>query len=146
MRKLIYTPEVMFADVKIDGKAHITLVKDIQFHPVSDEILHIDFYEVNVEKPIKLKIPIKITGSSLGVKAGGKLHQNLRKITIKGLINNIPDYFEIDISNLKIGESIRIKDLESEILEFIDNKSNVLVHVASARGAVTAEAGAEEKK
>jgi len=146
VRKLIYTPEVMFADVNIDGKKYVSVVKDIQFHPVSDQILHIDFYEVNPDSPIKIKIPLKITGSSPGVKAGGKLKQNLRKITVKGLMNDIPDFYEVSVSSLKIGQSIRIKDLKSDSLEFVDPKSNVLIMVSSARGASVDSAEEEESE
>ncbi|MDL2262569.1 50S ribosomal protein L25/general stress protein Ctc [Bacteroidales bacterium OttesenSCG-928-I21] len=135
VRKLIYTPEVMFADIIIDGKKYTSIVKDIQFHPVSDKILHIDFYEVDSDKQIKIGIPIKITGSSPGVKAGGKLKQNMRKITVKGIMSNIPDIFTIDISKLKIGQSIRVRDLTSDTLEFVDPKTNVILTVSSARGA-----------
>ncbi len=149
VRKLIYTPEVMFADIIIDGKKYVSIVKDIQFHPVSDKILHIDFYEVKSDKQMKIGIPIKITGSSPGVKAGGKLKQNMRKITVKGLMDNIPEFFNVDVSNLKIGQSIRIKDLKSDNLEFADPKTNVVVLVSSARGVVAAseeEAGESESE
>jgi large subunit ribosomal protein L25 len=145
VRKLIYTPEVMFADIIIDGKKYVSIVKDIQFHPVSDKILHIDFYEVKSDKQMKIGIPIKITGSSPGVKAGGKLKQNMRKITVKGLMDNIPESFNVDVSNLKIGQSIRIKDLKSDNIEFADPKTNVVVLVSSARGvAVASEEEAKE--
>ncbi|MDR2009239.1 MAG: 50S ribosomal protein L25/general stress protein Ctc [Bacteroidales bacterium] len=145
VRKLIYTPDVMFADIIIDGKKHVSIVKDIQFHPVSDKILHIDFYEVKTDKPIKIGIPMKVTGSSPGVKAGGKLKQNVRKINVKGLMDDIPEYFNVDISNLRIGQSIRIKDLSSDILEFTDPKNSVVMMVASARGVAVAEEGSEDE-
>jgi large subunit ribosomal protein L25 len=145
VRKFIYTPEVMFADIKVDGKSFISLVKDIQFHPVSDKIIHIDFYEVHPEKPVKIKIPMKIVGNSPGVKAGGKLKQNVKRLTVKGLMNDIPDFFEVSISSLRIGQAIKVKDLKSDKLEFIDPKANILVTVVSTRGAAAdAEAEASE--
>lgn len=144
VRKLIYTPEVMFADIKIDGKVKTATVKDIQFHPVSDLILHIDFYEVDDNTPIKIQIPIVVKGNSPGVKAGGKLKLNSRKITVKGLMSDIPDTFTVDITPLNIGDAIRIKNLKSDTLEFIDPKSNVVVIVASARGVAAEDEASEE--
>lgn len=142
VRKFVYTPEVMFADIKLDGKQYPAIIKDIQFHPVSDKIIHIDFFELNEAKPLKIQIPLLITGSSLGVKAGGKLKQNMRKITVKGLMNEIPDKMEIDISELNIGDSIRIKDLKSDKLEFVDTKTNIVVTIISMRGIIAAEEAA----
>lgn len=135
VRKFIYTPEVMFADLKIEDKVYVSLVKDIQFDPVTDQILHIDFYEIHPEKPIKIQIPLKIIGNSIGVKSGGKIKQNFRKITVKGLEQHIPDFFEADITPLKIGQAIRVKDLQSDNLEFVDSKSSILVTIVSTRGA-----------
>lgn len=146
VRKFIYTPEVMFADITIDGKTYVSMVKDIQFHPVSDKVIHIDFLEVNPEKFIKIKIPVKCIGNSPGVKAGGKLKQNFKKITVKGLMNNIPDFYEVDISKLKIGQSIKVKDLQTENLEFIDSKSNIIVSVITARVVVEEEPVGEDEK
>jgi len=137
VRKLIYTPEVMFADININGKIYTAIVKDVQYHPVSDKILHIDFYELKENKAIKIAIPLKLTGSSVGVKAGGKLKQNIRKITIKSTMENIPECYFVDISELKIGDSIRIKDLSSETLEFADAKTTVIATVISTRAAAS---------
>jgi large subunit ribosomal protein L25 len=146
IRKLIYTPAVMFADVNIDGKVKPTLIKDIQFHPVSDLILHIDFYEVDEKNPIKIQIPVVIVGNSPGVKAGGRLKINSRKITVKGFMKEIPDNFTVDISELNIGDAVRIRNLKSDSLEFIDPKSNVVVIVSSARGASLDEEEEEGKE
>jgi large subunit ribosomal protein L25 len=135
VRKFIYTAEVMFADINVDGKKYVSMIKDIQFHPVSDKIVHIDFYEVNPEKPLKIKIPMKIVGNSPGVKSGGKLKQNVKRLAVKGLMNDIPDFFEVSISSLRIGQAIKVKDLKSDKLEFVDPKANILVSVVSTRGA-----------
>ncbi|MDD2636069.1 MAG: 50S ribosomal protein L25/general stress protein Ctc [Bacteroidales bacterium] len=143
VRKLIYTPEVMFADINIDGKVKYAMTKDIQFHPVSDEILHIDFYEVDNKKPITIQIPIIIEGDSPGVRAGGKLKLNNRKITVRAIMENVPDGFSIDISKLNIGDAIKVKELKSDKLEFVDPKSKVVVMVTTARSA-TAEEEAED--
>ena len=144
VRKLIYTPEVMFADIDVNGAVYTAIVKDVQYHPVTDKILHIDFYEISAEKPLKIAIPVKLTGSSEGVKAGGKLKQNIRKITVKGNINDIPDFYNVDVTELNIGQYIRIKDLTSDIIEFADAKSTIIASVASTRG-VTAETTEESK-
>lgn len=145
VRKFVYTPEVMFADIKIEGKTYTAMIKEIQFHPVSDSIIHIDFYEINPEKPIKIKIPIKIVGLSPGVKSGGKLKQIIKRLTVKGLMNDIPDFFEVSISKLKINQAIKIKDLVSDKLEFVDPKSNIIVTVTSTRGVAIVEDEEEEE-
>ncbi|HOZ31082.1 MAG TPA: 50S ribosomal protein L25/general stress protein Ctc [Bacteroidales bacterium] len=142
IRKFVYTPEVMFADIKLDGKSYSAIVKDIQFHPVTDKIIHIDFYELNEAKKVKIKIPVHIIGSSVGVKAGGKLKQNMRKITVKAMMNDIPDKIEVDITELNIGDSIRIRDLKSDKLEFVDTKTNIVVTIISMRGIIAAEEAA----
>ncbi len=139
VRKLIYTPEVMFADIKVDGKVKIARIQELQFHPVSDAILHIDFYEVKEDQPLSIQIPVKTVGSSEGVKAGGKLKINSRRITVQGLMKDIPESFEIDITPLNIGDGIRVKDLSADNIEFVDHKSKVIVMVASARGAAEEE-------
>jgi len=143
VRKFVYTPEVMFADIKLDGKSYYAMVQDIQFHKITDKIIHMDFYEIHDTKPVKIKIPVLITGSSPGVKAGGKLKQNLRKIAVKALMKDIPDKIDIDISALNIGDSIRVKDLKSEVLDFIDTKTSVIVSVITMRGASASEETAE---
>ncbi len=145
VRKFVYTPEVMFADIKIEGKTYTTMVKEIQFHPVSDSIMHIDFYEINPEKPIKIKIPVKIVGLSPGVKSGGKLKQIIKRLTVKGLMNDIPDFFEVSISKLKINQAIKVKDLVSDKLEFVDPKANIIVTVTSTRGVAIVEEEEEDE-
>lgn len=146
VRKLIYTPEVMFADVLIDGKKYTTLVKEVQYHPVTDKILHIDFYEVTSEKPINVAIPLKLEGSSAGVKIGGKLKQNMRKISIKAEMDKLPDYFAVDITNLNIGQSLRVRDLQSDSLEFVDSPATIIASVVSSRGTAAVAEGTSEEK
>ncbi|MDR2834601.1 MAG: 50S ribosomal protein L25 [Bacteroidales bacterium] len=146
VRKLIYTPEVLFADITVNGKTYISIVKDVQYHPTTDKILHIDFYEVSTDKPMKIAIPLKLIGSSVGVKAGGKLQQKIRKITVKSLMENIPENFTVDISELNIGQSMRIRDLVSDTLEFVDAKPTIIALIASSRGAVAADTDTEPAK
>lgn len=146
VRKLIFTPEVMFADLDIDGNKKIALLKDIQFDPLSDVVTHIDFYQVNPEKPVKVRIPLKLVGNSVGVKAGGKLKHSLKKISVKGMMEDIPNVYEVNIDNLKLNETYRIKDMVSDKLEFTDPQATMIVSVMAARGASAAsseEEGAE---
>lgn len=148
VRKFVYTPEVMLADINVDGKDYMCMVKEIQFHPVTDSILHIDFYQITPTKPIVIQIPLKTVGNSIGVRAGGKLKQNYRKISVKGLMDDIPEYYEIDITSLNIGQAIRVRDLKSDKLEFVDPKANVVVSVVvtrtvSSTGEEEGEEGAE---
>lgn len=143
VRNLIFTPDVMFADLNIDGKVRPTLLKEIQFDPISDQVIHIDFYEVDPSKPVKVRIPLKLVGNSAGVKAGGKLKHSLKKIAIKGMMEDIPNVYEVNIEDLKLGETIRIKDLKSDKLEFTENGSTLIASVMIARGASSDE-GSEE--
>jgi large subunit ribosomal protein L25 len=152
-RKLVYTPEVYLVNLEIDDKGYKAVMKDIQFHPVSDSLQHIDFMQVFEDKPVTVSIPIKITGESVGVKAGGKLRIKRRSLRVKGLAADIPDHFTIDISKLQIGQSIKIGDLSFDKLEIIDTKRAMVVAVAVSRVSVKeeeevaapeGEAGAEE--
>ena len=121
------------------------VLKDIQFHPVSDEIMHIDFVEVFDDKPVIIEIPLKITGDSPGVKAGGKLRTKLRKLKVMGLMSDIPEALTVDISSLNIGQSIKVGDLSFEKIELLDSKKSLVLSVATARGVLkTAEEEAAE--
>jgi len=141
-RKLVYTPDVHLVNLVIDGKNYEAVMKDLQFHPVSDKLLHIDFIQVFKDKPVTMDIPIKITGESVGVKAGGKLKVKRRTLKIKGFHKDFPEHLTIDISNLEIGQSLKIGDLNYDDLQIIDNKRAMIVAVATSRLAVKEE-GAE---
>lgn len=132
-RKLVYTPEVYLVNLNIDGKSYSAVMKDLQFHPVTDRLLHIDFIQVTDNKPVTINIPLKITGVSPGVKAGGKLRIKRRSLRVKGLAEDLPDHLNIDITKLQIGQSIKIGDLSYERLEIIDNKRAMVVAVAVSR-------------
>lgn len=137
--KIIFTPEVYVIDLEIGDKKYIALLKEVQYHPVSDRVLHADFLQVTEEKEISVSIPIKLTGTSIGVLNGGRLTLSMRKINLKGLINNIPENVALDISPLKIGDSIQIKAITLEGITLLDNPSNVIVNVKTARGAADDE-------
>ncbi|MCU0410064.1 MAG: 50S ribosomal protein L25/general stress protein Ctc [Bacteroidales bacterium] len=141
-RGLVYTPEVYQVNLNIDGKSYNAVMKDLQFHPVSDRLQHIDFIEISENKPVIIELPIKITGESEGVKAGGKLKVKRRTLKVKGMINNLPEHLNIDITGLEIGMSIKIGDLSYDKLEIIDNKRAMIVAVATSRLAMKEE-GAE---
>lgn len=130
---LVYTPEVYLVNLEIDGKSYSAVMKDLQFHPVTDKLQHIDFMEVHEEKPVTIDIPVRITGESVGVKAGGKLRIKRRTLKVKGMTKNIPDHLTVDITPLEIGQSIKIGDLSYKDLEIIDNKRAMIVGVAVSR-------------
>lgn len=146
-RGLVYTPEVYLVSLVVDGNSYNAVMKEIQWHPVTDRILHIDFMQVSEEKPVTIDIPLKITGESVGVKAGGKLRVKRRTLKVKGLTKHIPDHLTIDITNIGIGQSVKIGDLNYENLEIIDNKRAMIVSVDVSRLSLkeeeTAAPGAE---
>jgi large subunit ribosomal protein L25 len=143
-KTILFTPETYLIEITIDGKTHQTILKDIQYHPVSDKVLHADFYEIQPEKPLTVALPVKLTGTSPGVIAGGKLRLKLRKLTVKGLLNAIPEKIELSISKLKIGQSIKVKDVQIKNLTLVDPASSVIADVKTARGIVAIEAEEEE--
>ncbi|MRR19678.1 50S ribosomal protein L25/general stress protein Ctc [bacterium] len=157
-RGLVYTPEVFLVNLIVDGKNYHAVMKDLQFHPVSDQLQHIDFMQVFDDKPVIIDIPLKITGESSGVKAGGKLRIKRRSLKVKGLIKDLPEHLTVDITNIEIGQSVKIGDLSYDKLEVMDNKRAMIVSVdvsrvsikdeeaaaAPAAGAPEAEAPAEE--
>jgi len=145
LRDLIYTPYVYLVNINIDGKTYKTVVKDIQFHPVSDKILHIDFLEISDEKRVTIGIPIELTGSSEGVKQGGKLQLVTRKLQVSAFPKDLPDNLQVDITDLNIGKTKLVSDLNFEKLHIIDPKSTVIASVKltrAARGEATEEAEA----
>ena len=137
--KLINTPEVYFINVEIDGKEYKTIIKDMQFHPVTDRCVHIDFMAVTDDKMVQIALPLILTGSSPGVLNGGKLRSNYRKIKVKALAANLPENITVDISELKIGSSIRLGDIELNGLTIIGDLRDVAVSVKTSRLAVAEE-------
>ena len=143
LRKIIYSPNVYIINVNIGEKAHNTIIRDIQFHPLSDNILHVDFLELTENELVSLEIPVQLNGNSIGVRNGGTLNLVMRKLLVKSLPKNLPDVIEIDITNLKIGSSIRISDIKNESYQFLQPENGVIVSVKTSRN-VTEEEGAEE--
>ena len=135
-RKLVYTPDTFIVELDINGSKTQAIMQDIQFHPVSEKILHIDFLEVFDDKPIKVSLPVILEGVAIGVKNGGNLMFRRPKIITKGLVANLPDAITINIEHLKIGMFIYIKDVEIEGVEFLAPLNSVVIGVKTARAAI----------
>ena len=147
VRKLVYSPDIFSVNLTIDGTTVLAVMREIQFHPVKDNILHIDFYQVDPQKPIVMAVPVKLNGLAAGVKAGGKLEQILRRVKAKALYTAIPEKIEIDVTPLTIGKSFKVGDLQVEGIEFVSPKDAVICTVLSTRSAAAnaaEEAPAEE--
>lgn len=143
-RGLVYTPEVFTVNINVDGKTHQAVMQEVQFHPVNDSLMHIDFLEINPGKPVIMHIPVKINGTSEGQRQGGKLISKVRKLKVKALANHLPDAVDVDITSLQIGQSVRVSDLKIEGVEFLDSPNNILVGVRTTRNVVE-NAAAEGK-
>ena len=143
-RKLVYTPDTFVVDLDVDGKKTKAIMQDIQFHPVTEKILHIDFLEVFDNKPITVSLPVVLSGVAIGVKNGGNLMFRRPKIITKGLVSNLPEAINIDIEHLKIGMFIYIKDVVIEGAEFLAPPNSVVVGVKTARAAIVEEEIVEE--
>jgi large subunit ribosomal protein L25 len=131
--KLIYTPDAHLVKLNIEGKVFEAVLKEIQFHPVTDKIIHIDFTEVSGDKPITIGIPIKVSGDSAGVKAGGKLRIRRRSLLVKGNAGDIPEFLPIDITELKIHQSVKVSDLSFDKIELVDPKKSMVLTIATSR-------------
>ena len=138
-KNLVYTPEAHLVKLVIDNKEFNVVLKDMQFHPVSDKILHADFVEIFDDKPVVIGIPIKITGDSVGVIAGGKLSIKRRSLKVKGLPKDLPEHLTIDITNLKIHEGIKVGDLSFDKIELLDPKKSMVLTIATSRVAAKSE-------
>ena len=138
-RKLVYTPDTFLVELSIDGTVTKAIMQDIQFHPVTDKILHIDFLEVFDNKPITVSIPVNLNGSSIGVKNGGNLMFRRSKIITKGLVANLPNSIELNIEHLNIGMFTYIKDITIEGCELVAPGNSVVVGVKTARAVVEEE-------
>ncbi len=151
LKKLVYTPNVYLVDLDVEGKKHKALLKDLQFHAVTDEISHLDFLEISDNKAVEMTIPIELAGVSPGVRAGGKLQIVNRKLKVKGLAKNFPDTLVVDISNLNLGKSIKVGDITFDNIDILNDRNTVIASVKLTRAAKggaaeTETAGTEEKK
>lgn len=144
VRKLIYTPEIFEIEMELNGRKRMAVMKEIQFQPVKDTILHIDFMEVQPEKPIVMEVPVQIEGHAEGVKAGGKLSLSMRKLKVKAPYTEIPERLIVNVDNLGLGQSMAVGDLHFEGLELMNAKNAVVCAVQLTRAARGAAAKAEQ--
>jgi large subunit ribosomal protein L25 len=142
---LVYTPDAHMVKLSVDGQEFQCVIQDVQYHPVTDIIIHADFLQVFDNKPVTMSIPVKITGTSEGVKMGGKLVTKYRRLKVKALPANLPDSISVDISPMKIGDSIRVRDLNLSEVTLLESPANVIVSVNMTRN-VSAEAAEASKK
>ena len=141
VRKLVYTPDIHVVNLTIDGVECTAVLKDIQFHPVKDTILHMDFLQIVADKPIVMEVPTVLTGLAAGVKLGGKLQQAIRKIKVKAVYANIPEKLTVDVTELALGKSIKVGDLSFEGLELVTPAQTVVCSVAATRASREAANG-----
>ncbi len=142
---LVFTPEVSIVKLTLGDKTYESILQDVQYHPVSDEIIHADFLELHPEKPVTIALPVELKGTAPGIIKGGKLRLKLRKLRVSGLINKMPEHIVLDISKLDIGRSIKVRDTHHSELQFLDPANLVVVSVMAARGISTEEAEEESK-
>lgn len=142
LRKLVYTPDIYSVNLTIDDKECKAVMKELQFHPVTDKLLHVDFYEITETKPIVMEVPIKLTGLAEGVKAGGKLAASVRKLKVRAPYSAIPEKLVIDVTTLGLGKTIKVSELSFEGLELVTSPSVVVCQVMMTRSAMSAMANA----
>ena len=140
LRKVIYTPHIYVLNLNIDGEERKAVIKELQFHPVKDTVLHVDFYEVNEEKPLTIGIPVKLDGLAQGVRDGGKLNLSIRKLNVTAPYKQIPEVLDIDVTGLELGKSIKVRDLSFEGLELATPADVVVCSVKATRASRSAAA------
>ena len=146
LRKLIYTPHIYLVNLTVDGKLHTAILKEIQFHPVTDAVLHVDFLEVNEEKPITIGLPVKLVGLAQGIRDGGRMSLSLRKLNVKAPYKSLPEHLDVDVTALTIGKSIKVGQLSYEGLELVTGKDVVVCSIKMTRAASMVAQAAKEGK
>lgn len=144
LRKVVYTPHVYVIALDIDGERHTAILKELQFDPVTDAVIHVDFLEVNDTKPITIGIPVKLVGLAQGVRDGGRMNLSIRKINVTAPYQQIPEHLDVDVTALKIGKSIKVGELSSEGLEIATSKEVIVCSIKMTRQATAAAAAAAE--
>ncbi|MCJ7447506.1 MAG: 50S ribosomal protein L25/general stress protein Ctc [Bacteroidales bacterium] len=132
-KNLVYTHEAHLVKIDLEGKEYKAVLQDIQFHPVSDKILHADFIEIFDNKPVTINVPVTVTGESVGVKAGGKLIVKKRNLKVKGLANDLPEFLTVDVTDVKLHHSIKVGDLSFDKIELLDPKITTVLSIATSR-------------
>ena len=143
-RHIVYTPSAFIVEVELDGKKHKAVMQELQFHPVTDKLNHIDFVEVFDDKPVTVEVPIKLVGAAIGMKDGGKPRQRRRVLKVRGLVQHLPDELDIDITDVAIGDVIKIGDLSYDNLEILDPSRSMIFAVVSSRISKGMEMGEAE--
>lgn len=143
VRKLIYTPDIFAIELTVNGEKRMAVLKDIQFHPVKDSVLHIDLLEVSDKKPVTIEVPVKLEGHAEGVKAGGKLTLSMKKIRVKAIYTEIPERVVINVDHLGLGKTLQIGELHFDGLELVNAKNAVVCAVQLTRAARGAQANAQ---
>ena len=138
-KTILFTPETYIVDFTIDGQVYRTILQDIQYHPLSDEVLHADFLEVTEEKPITVTLPVRTEGTSPGVMRGGKLKVRIPRLKVKGLIKDLPAFVMVNISELNVNQAIRVKDLVIENVTPLVAANNIVCDVKAKKSAITEE-------
>ena len=133
LRKVIYTPHIYVVNLNVDGENHKAILKELQFHPVTDALLHVDFYEINENKPITIGIPVKLTGLAQGIRDGGRMNLSIRKINVTAKYQDIPETLDIDVTELRIGKSIKVGDLSFDGLEMATGKEVIVCSIKATR-------------
>ncbi|MDB5031262.1 50S ribosomal protein L25/general stress protein Ctc [Mucilaginibacter sp.] len=146
LRPVVYTPVVHFIDLDIAGVKSQAIIKDLQFHPLTEQIIHVDFLLLDQKKPITIEIPVRLTGTSPGVKVGGKLVQKLRKLRIKALPKDHLDFIEVSIETLEVGKSVKVSDLTVGNYTITNAKEDTIVSVTTSRALRQAEQEAASGK
>lgn len=139
LKPAIYTPDVHFIDLDIDGKKFQAILQDAQYHPLTDLVRHVDFLELNEKKEVVLQVPIKLTGTSPGVKVGGKLVQKLRNLRVKALPKDLPQYIEVSLESLEVGKSVQVESVQLANAKVLNNADDTIVSVVMSRALRQAE-------
>ncbi len=145
LRKVIYTPHVYVVNIDLEGETRTAVIKELQFHPTTDAVLHVDFYEVNETKPITIGIPVHLVGLAQGVRDGGRMNLSIRKINVTAPYKQIPEFLDVDVTSLCIGKSIKVGQLSYEGLEMATSKEVVVCSIKMTRAA-SKNAAAEEEE
>ena len=144
LRKIVYTPHIYVINLIIDGEEHTAILKELQLHPVTDALLHVDFFEVNDQKPITIGIPVKPVGLAQGVRDGGRMNLSIRKINVTAPYQQIPEHLDVDVTNLTIGKSIKVGELNYEGIELTTSKDVVVCSIKMTRQAATTTVAEDE--
>jgi len=139
LKPVLYTPDLVFVELDVNGKKTRAIVQEAQFHPLTDRVTHVDFLELSDDREVSVNVPIKLTGTSPGVKMGGKLVQKLRKLRVRALPDNLPQEIEVPMEPLEVGKSVRVSEIELKDAKVLNNADDTIVSVVMSRALRQAE-------